>query len=438
MWKLLLLTPPVAAIIWAMFRIKGFKARDRKALLVGIGITTFTYFIIQDYIDIYGVYPFHGAKIIHDTAAALILPMVHLFFCYSLGITKSLNVFKALCCITILLLPDYIHFLCTFADGDPLMRNEIFNYAQISLSRNLSFRLQNYSIIILLQILIEAQRITVLRRIFMYRNLYLTHSAKALIYLALFTCLVVIVSVIPPHSFFANPVVNIATLCLYSCLFTTVTIGFSSFFNKDVVMDSDHKPVDINNDHESELGKSIRLLYERDNIHLNSNLKVEDIANMLATNRTYVTRAFRFEYQATFTEVTNSYRLEYAKNLMATDPKMRIEDVAQKSGFASANFFGRVFRTHEKMTPSQWRAEERKNAADALPSPLNAQSKTKPIPTDGMTTDEALGIKPIEEAKKTESEKTFSGTDDEGIYPPPETTINALDDSGLDSCQSAE
>lgn len=107
----------------------------------------------------------------------------------------------------------------------------------------------------------------------------------------------------------------------------------------------------------SEIGKRISALFNNEQIFLNPNLKVSDIATEIGTNRTYVSAFFNKEAECTFYDYVNKYRIEYACNLL-TNSEENIVQIAEKSGFNSSQSFIRVFSKIKGTSPTKFRKEE--------------------------------------------------------------------------------
>lgn len=108
---------------------------------------------------------------------------------------------------------------------------------------------------------------------------------------------------------------------------------------------------------ESAISIRIRSLFDEQQVFLNPNIKLSDIAAMVGSNRTYVSRFFNDEQKTTFFDFVNSYRINYAKNLLRTsDEKMDV--IAEKSGFNSRQSFHRVFSKITGCTPDQFRSRD--------------------------------------------------------------------------------
>lgn len=83
-----------------------------------------------------------------------------------------------------------------------------------------------------------------------------------------------------------------------------------------------------------------------DKIYLQKDLHIEDVANMLHTDRTNVSQLLKEEYRCNFVEFISRKRIEYARHLMTTYPHFNQEQIAGMSGFTHASSFSRAFKQH--------------------------------------------------------------------------------------------
>lgn len=87
-------------------------------------------------------------------------------------------------------------------------------------------------------------------------------------------------------------------------------------------------------------------------------IKLSDIGMLLGYDYHYVSRYFHSVFKMTFSEFLTLYRLETAVRLIEqTDKKM--VDVALESGFQSVRSFNDCFKTHFKMTPTEYKKQLR-------------------------------------------------------------------------------
>lgn len=103
-----------------------------------------------------------------------------------------------------------------------------------------------------------------------------------------------------------------------------------------------------------DLARRMRELFDKEEICLRQGLVIDDVAEMLGTNRTYFTRMMRAEFGMSFTEFVQHSRVEYCKRrLLQGDDSL--EDIAFDAGFGSASNLSRVFKKHVGRTPDEFR-----------------------------------------------------------------------------------
>ena len=107
---------------------------------------------------------------------------------------------------------------------------------------------------------------------------------------------------------------------------------------------------------DSDLMDRINRLMEEQRLYLDSDLKLADVATALGTNRNYISDCINSQRGCSFTQYVNTYRVGYAKNLLRTQPDMKMSEVCMASGFASENTFFRTFKALTGMTPSEFKA----------------------------------------------------------------------------------
>ena len=90
--------------------------------------------------------------------------------------------------------------------------------------------------------------------------------------------------------------------------------------------------------------------------YLNSELKVQDVADALGTNRTYVSNCIRNQRGCSFSQFVNTYRIEYAQQLLRKHPDKKIAEVSMASGFSTESSFFRAFKAATNMAPKEWMA----------------------------------------------------------------------------------
>ncbi len=84
-------------------------------------------------------------------------------------------------------------------------------------------------------------------------------------------------------------------------------------------------------------------------------LSLAEVARRLATNESYVSRAFNEGLGLNFNAVINGFRVEAVKAALARESTELLQ-LALACGFSSKASFNRVFREHTGLSPSAWRS----------------------------------------------------------------------------------
>lgn len=88
--------------------------------------------------------------------------------------------------------------------------------------------------------------------------------------------------------------------------------------------------------------------------YADSELSVQEIAEHAHLSTTYLSIVFKKETKKTLRQFIGDYRLEKARRLLENE-RYKITDIAERCGYANANYFARVFRESEGMTPVEYR-----------------------------------------------------------------------------------
>lgn len=91
------------------------------------------------------------------------------------------------------------------------------------------------------------------------------------------------------------------------------------------------------------------------NGYVTPGLNIEELAVNLGTNRTYLSAYIKAMYHVSFREWIAGLRIEYAKNLFTSHPKMTVAEASEASGFLSLSYFTKIFTEKEGLSPSKWR-----------------------------------------------------------------------------------
>jgi len=94
-------------------------------------------------------------------------------------------------------------------------------------------------------------------------------------------------------------------------------------------------------------------LMDEQQIYLNSELKVSDVARQLGTNSKYISSAINQQRGCSFSQFVNIYRVEHAQRLMRQHPDKKINEIWMSSGFGTETSFFRNFKAVTGKTPKE-------------------------------------------------------------------------------------
>ena len=103
-----------------------------------------------------------------------------------------------------------------------------------------------------------------------------------------------------------------------------------------------------------ELMGRISQVMEEQRPYLNSRLRLSDLAALLDVSQNDISACINTQKGCSFSTFINGYRIDYAKQLLISQPDMKISHVATESGFTSEQTFHTNFKQITGMTPRQW------------------------------------------------------------------------------------
>ena len=158
------------------------------------------------------------------------------------------------------------------------------------------------------------------------------------------------------------PVVIFSTLILwFGFVGLTQNIYTREVVEESVMMEKEESEQDIiplTPEKEDIMANEIRDLMDEKRIFLQPNLKINDLAHMLNTNRNYIYNAINRGIGLSFAEYVNKKRIEYAVQLIEQNREILLTDVAYKSGFSSPSAFYRNFKLYMNCSPSDYQKRE--------------------------------------------------------------------------------
>ena len=178
-------------------------------------------------------------------------------------------------------------------------------------------------------------------------------NIQSILYLVLtIAVLSFIVNIIGRARFTDHEIILATTSLMFSALL--FAIGYEGLHRHFSIIDMRTNKEQVSNDDSAALKDAVNrsmteriiALVENDKIYLQPDLKLDDVAQMMHTNRTYIYQAVNQQMGISFNEFINRYRIAHAKRLMASDPTLSMNDVALLSGFASLSSFYRNMKKY--------------------------------------------------------------------------------------------
>lgn len=105
---------------------------------------------------------------------------------------------------------------------------------------------------------------------------------------------------------------------------------------------------------EDELFKRFQHLMVEEKIFLQPKLTLNDVADMLDSNTTYISKMVNNAYNLGFPELVNTLRIDYAEQYILNHKGAKQDEIATRCGFLSASSFNTIFKRITGVTPKIW------------------------------------------------------------------------------------
>ena len=89
---------------------------------------------------------------------------------------------------------------------------------------------------------------------------------------------------------------------------------------------------------------------------LDYDFSLDALADAMFCNKAYLSRAINLHSGRNFRQYVNHYRVQYATQMMDSDPHVRVMEVASRAGFHSMVTFSMAFKLNMNITPGEYRA----------------------------------------------------------------------------------
>lgn len=94
-------------------------------------------------------------------------------------------------------------------------------------------------------------------------------------------------------------------------------------------------------------------------LFLQPKLTLDEVADRLESNKTYISKLVNNSYNLGFPELINTLRVDYAEQYILSHRDAKQEEIAKQCGFLSASSFNTVFKKVTGLTPKMWIASQK-------------------------------------------------------------------------------
>ena len=115
----------------------------------------------------------------------------------------------------------------------------------------------------------------------------------------------------------------------------------------------------------SDMMSRIQVLMEEQELFKKTDVKVDNIADALGTNATYVRQCIASAYGSSFKNYVNEYRVRYVQQHLKEHPDAKINALALDAGFSSSATFYRNFTAVTGLSPAAWLKQEQEHERES-------------------------------------------------------------------------
>lgn len=159
-----------------------------------------------------------------------------------------------------------------------------------------------------------------------------------------------------PASFFWWWVVG--GLLLAALAFTAVILVLRYRRRSNVSVPYQPNSTEVDDAAFDDLMQRICELMENERVYLDSGLKLSDVADRLGVRSRQVSDCIKVKRNCLFAQFVNTYRVEFAKQLLCNYPNLKMAAVWTGAGFSHESTFFRTFKAVVGMTPKEWMAKK--------------------------------------------------------------------------------
>lgn len=133
---------------------------------------------------------------------------------------------------------------------------------------------------------------------------------------------------------------------------------------KDELVDKfSFEELSVENSRDKLILDSLQKLMEEEKVYLNPLLGIEELARMVGTNKTYLSRVINNSFQQNFPAFVNRYRVRESIRLLSDSGNFSrsIEEIGEMCGYTTRQAFHSAFKKEMGITPRHFRNINRSN-----------------------------------------------------------------------------
>ncbi len=172
----------------------------------------------------------------------------------------------------------------------------------------------------------------------------------------------IIIAILSVMFYMINPFSDSNNLLLIISMFSMSVfvwlIGIWGNAQKNVifpVFNDDNNYKNIENTELQVIYNNLIETINKNKIFTNPYLTLTELASNIGTNRTYISQAINLQGHMNFNAFINKFRINEAINILEINPKIKIEELALRSGFGSVISFQRAFNKDIGKTLTEWK-----------------------------------------------------------------------------------
>jgi AraC-like DNA-binding protein len=116
------------------------------------------------------------------------------------------------------------------------------------------------------------------------------------------------------------------------------------------------------------LAEKINQLFIQDKIYLNANLTIQNVAQLVGTNRTYISSIINQFFGLNFCSFVNNHRLDELERILKNKPGLTNQSLAEACGFGSIDSLKRAVQMKTGLSVTAWKRKlnEKTESEDAF------------------------------------------------------------------------